>query len=602
MRPIPPLLLALTALAVLPHFQEVEAQERPLTLDTLPVLGSRVGADLPVNTREVRIWTRREIERVPARTVADVLAWTTGVELAARSPAQADLSIRGAGFEQVLVLVDGVRVSDPQTGHFDLNLAVPLERVERIEILRGPASAAYGSDAVGGVVNVVTRRDGHWSGRMEAGSFGTVSAALHGGFGLRGMGTLQFAVEEARSDGHREGTDWESRLATVTLRAPLAGGGLVGQLGSGHRQFGADGFYAPFPSFEDTRARTASLAWSPAPSASIRLEPRMTWRSHDDDFILVRTDPDIYRNRHTSSQLGGELVARAVIGPRAAASAGLEAGRDELESNALGARSEGRTAGFAEAAFFLRGGSEATVGVRYDDHARWGGFTSPSVALSVPLGPRTRIRTSAGRAFRGPTWTERHYEDPEHRAREDLRPERSASAEVGGEVEAGTGVRVGVTVFRRSSRDLIDWARPAGEEAVWETTNVNRATFRGIEAEAHWALDERTTLTAGSSHLSLRADAAPGLESKYALRPLGDQLHLAVGRGFGRDFHVALRGTRARRAGDPTHHLLDMRLEAPVLGGFLFLDGRNLTGSDHPDLTGHPVAGRAFYFGIRVGG
>src|SRR5690606_16014980 len=108
-------------------------------------------------TRAVQVITADDIRRTPARTVAEVLAWTLGADVLSRSPAQTDLALRGGTFGQVLVLVDGVRMSDPQTGHFNLDLAVPLGEIERIEVLRGGASTTYGSDAMTGVVNVVTR-------------------------------------------------------------------------------------------------------------------------------------------------------------------------------------------------------------------------------------------------------------------------------------------------------------------------------------------------------------------------------------------------------------------------------------------------------------
>src|SRR5690606_27325750 len=111
--------------------------------------------------------------------IPDLLQWALGVDLMPRSPALADVSLRGSSFEQVLVLVDGVRVSDAQTGHFDLDLAVPLDQVERIEILRGPGSSLHGADAMGGVINVVTRQGVERStARAEAGTFGTTGLAL----------------------------------------------------------------------------------------------------------------------------------------------------------------------------------------------------------------------------------------------------------------------------------------------------------------------------------------------------------------------------------------------------------------------------------------
>src|SRR5690606_25516420 len=122
-------------------------------------VGALSSSLLPAALRSVQVIDRAAIEASPARTVAQLLTWALGVDVQARSPAQADVSIRGSSFEQILLLVDGVRMSDAQTAHYDLDTAVPLDEIERIEVLRGPGSAQYGSDAVGGVINIVTRRD-----------------------------------------------------------------------------------------------------------------------------------------------------------------------------------------------------------------------------------------------------------------------------------------------------------------------------------------------------------------------------------------------------------------------------------------------------------
>ncbi len=580
---------------------EVSSQERPVVLDTVSVIGSRVSSDLPLLTRSVQVWSRADLEALPARTIADVLSWSTGVELASRSPAQADLSLRGAGFEQVLVLVDGVRMSDPQTGHFDLDLTVPFDRVERVEILRGPASAVYGGDAVGGVVNIVTRDGGGWTARTEVGSFGTQLGAVTAGMSLPGEARLTFGLERAGSDGHRAGTDWDHRLANALLRAGLGGGLLTGEVGSAKRAFGADDFYGPFPAFETTRTSTASVGWRSPLDGPVVFEPRLRWRSHGDDFILDRADPAFYRNRHTSEQLGGEVVARAALSPRVQASAGLELARHTLESNALGVHGENRWAAFGEVGLRLPIDMDASLGLRYDDHERWGGFVSPSVAASIRPDPSVRLRASVGRSFRGPSWTERYYEDPAHSARADLQPERSTSMEVGAEWTPTGSLRFEAAHFRRTSRDLIDWARATDAEDVWVTRNVNEARFRGIELGAVWRPEGPTSVTLGAAHLSLDSDAAAGLESKYALRPISDQIQLGVERDLGFDVRAGLRGTRARRVGGGSHEVVDLRLSAPVAGGTVYLDGRNLTESDHLDITGNPVAGRAITLGVRFG-
>ena len=194
-------------------------QQHPTELDTLRVeVSSRIDPNLPASTRSIQLISSEDISSLPVRTISEVLDWATGVDVLSRSPAQSDLSIRGAGFEQVVVLVNGIRMSDPQTGHFDLDLVVPLDAVERVEVLRGAASALYGADAMGGVVNVVTRHgNAPLTGSVEGGSWNTVRVSASGGIDGDPAEDLSVnaGAEVARSDGHREGTDYETTLLHV---------------------------------------------------------------------------------------------------------------------------------------------------------------------------------------------------------------------------------------------------------------------------------------------------------------------------------------------------------------------------------------------------
>ncbi|HEX7243090.1 MAG TPA: TonB-dependent receptor [Longimicrobiaceae bacterium] len=420
-------------LALLPLASALAAQRPGAVLDTLEVrVGSRASPALPVATRAVEIVTAEQLRAAPVSSVAEALAWAMGVDLMARSPAQADVAMRGSSFEQVLVLVDGVRASDAQSGHFDLDLAVPLEQVERIEVLRGAASALYGADAVGGVVNVVTRRGGPGlAARAQGGTFGAGALAVAGRAGSAGGLRADLAAEASRSGGHRPGTDHRSLQLRGALAAPLAGRTLRADAGWGSRDFGADGFYGPYPSYEETRVATASLAWAGGAGAGTAVEPRLSVRRHDDDYVLRREEPDGYRNRHTSWQTGGELVVRRAAGPGVRAAAGAEAYRDVLRSANLGNRAETRAAGFAELAAGRTGAATASAGARADWHSAYGAFFSPSLAGAWWPRSALRLRASLGRAFRAPTWTERFYRSPANLGTPDLDPERAWSAEAG---------------------------------------------------------------------------------------------------------------------------------------------------------------------------
>jgi iron complex outermembrane receptor protein len=581
----------------------VAAQDDVVALDTLQVqVGSRASPSLPLRTRSIQLLGAEEVRNLPVRTVPDLLGWATGVEVSSRSPAQHDLSVRGGGFEQVVVLVNGVRMSDPQTGHFDLNLAVPVDQVARVEVLRGPASALYGADAVGGVVNVVTRAGARpRSVRLEAGSWGTLRLSAGGGVGEEGESVLRASGEMSRSDGHRPGTDFEAALLHLTGSTSLGGGRLSADVGLSRRDFGARDFYAPYPSFERTRTVDASVRWTGREGEGGWMEAGTSFRRHGDEFILLRHDPSFYRNEHTSSQAGADLLARTRLGG-ARLAFGVEAFAHLLRSNSLGNREEGRGALFGEMALGRGRRGALSVGLRGDWHQGFGVVFSPSVSASHRLARNLRVRTALGRSFRAPTWTERHYRDPVNVGREDLAPERAWSGEVGADLFLGSGARLAVTAFGRRATDLIDWARPVGgsEEAPWEARNVEEATFTGVEADLTLAgpLDVRWSL--GASLLSLREEERADYLSKYALRPVMEDLLVRARRSFPGGVEVSVQGRRTRRRGEEPYHLLGARVAFRLGDARLYLDTSNLTDQEYPDVAGAPAPGRAFFLGVET--
>jgi iron complex outermembrane receptor protein len=573
------------------------AQERATPLDTLRVTAtSRASAEMATATRAVEVITAEQIRRLPARSVNEVLQWAFGVALTPRSPALADLSIRGSTGEQVLVLVDGARASDAQTGHFDLDLAVPLDQVERIEIVRGPAAALFGADAMGGVVQIVTREHAGSSARAEGGTFGTAKLALASTVPIADA-RLDLAGDATRSDGHRPGTDYRIAQGRAALSAPLGGRTLRADLAFAGRNFGADGFYSPYPSFERTRTLTSSLAWRDASASRFALEPSLTLRRHHDDFILKRDDPSFYRNLHTTTQLGGELNARYALTPAVRLSVGGEAYADRLASETLGDHAENRGAVLAEVAAGRVGSHTLSAGVRADWHEVYGAFWSPSLATAWWPTPGLRLRGSVGRSLRTPTWTDRFYHDPANVGDPDLDPERAWSSEVGADLYPLPTLRISAALWMRDVDDIIDWARPDSTEP-WHTRNVSSADYRGIETEI--ALEDLAGIrwTARGSWLRLDATSEPGYLSKSALRPLARSLSLSAEREVARGVDLSARAERSGRVGEDDHARLDARLAYRVPVGRIFLDLLNATDEVYPDITGALAPGRALMLGI----
>ncbi len=563
-------------------------------------VASRLPGD--ARTRAVSVLDRVAIEALAATSVSEALRWMVGVDLLPRSAAQADVALRGGTSEQVLVLVDGLPMSDAQTGHFDLDLAIPLSRVERIEVLRGAASSVHGADAMGGVINIVTRAPTsalEGSLQLEGGTFGRAAGtvALAGGRG-RWAGALSARFD--RSDGHRAGTDHEIGQGDLRLAGPLAGGLLSLRMGLATRDFGADGFYAPFPSYEETRTRTLSGQWQRRVGTT-RVEVAVHGREHDDDFVLRRGDPAFYRNVHQSRQTGVDLTLRSDGGGRWGWATGVTGGRDDLESTNLGARTADRGAWFGEGGWT---GARARLrgGLRLDAHEGFAPAWAPSISAGWSATSRVGLRAAVARSFRTPTWTDRFYEDPANRGDPDLAVETAWSTEAGLDWTPSGGGLVRLTAFVREARDLIDYARPAGgaDDAVWQTRNVESASFRGLELEVHEIDAGPMTLGASLELLDVSSNEAGAYVSKYALRPLTRTAMMSARLPLSHWLSLALRVENRKRTDQGDWTASDLRIEVRRGSSRLWFDATNLGDAHWLDVSGRPGPGRAFRTGLSV--
>ena len=579
----------------------------PARLDSVSIVASRAvpgGAG-----RTVDVIDRDAIAHSPARNLAELLGARMSLDAYTRSAAQADVSIRGSTAEQVLILVDGVRMGDAQSAHYALDVGIPLSSIQRVEILRGAGSALYGPNAIGGVINIVTRSgptsavpDGsRGETNLRAGSFGTVGL---GGFtgASTGATSLTSSFQVDRSDGHRSDTDYRIAQTRFTAAHAAGGGTLTADASIGVRDFGAADFYSPYNSSERTGTVTGGTRWTGALD-DWSLTGSMHTRLHTDRFTLVRDKPAIYENRHRSWQTGVDGSARKAIGADGVIVLGAEAEHDQLSSARLGGRREWRGAAFVEGATTFARKLNVNVGARDDHSTVYGDFLSPSVSASTPVITDFVIRASGGRGFRAPTWTERYYTDPGNRGNPSLTPERFWTGEIGAHYTPQAAKAVGLVLdlagFVRRADGLIDWVRPAGQTAsAWQAANIGTGHFRGVEGSVSATPVARMQLSLSGSQLSFEDASAPGLTGKYALRPITGQLIAAASVPVAKKIDASVSVQYARRALEEGYTAVNGRTRWSLGWARVLLDVTNLTNSSWVDATGQIAQGRAVFVGL----
>ncbi len=570
--------MSTAVLACLVPAPGLHAQQR--VQETVVVTGTAVPLPFDTLSRSVRVVSREELAHLPLASPADALRVAAGVDVRARGThgVQADFSVRGAGFGQVLVLVDGVRLNNAQTGHHNGDWPVTLDQVERVEVLLGPGASLYGADAVGGTINIVTRRaSGTRSASAAAGAHGFVRGGVSAGVG-GGRVRHHLSVDAGRSSGFEFARDFR----TVTAGARTTVGARTGiDVGFADKAFGANGFYGPSPSREWTRQVTASVAHTVVDRGGRGLTAHAAYRTHGDRFLWDVRRPGQFENRHRTHAASLAVRGHAQVTPRWRVAGGVEQAGDWIDSSNLGDHGVARTGAFAEAQVVAGPRATAAAGLRVDRYTTFGTAWSPSVSAGLWVASAVRVRGSVGHAFRVPTFTERFYRDPAHAASPQLGPERAWAGEVALDWVPHGQWLVTASAFDRRERDAIDWvkARPGD---LWVTRNA-------FGECARVSVDYAFT------------DVSPGalaLLSKYTLDYARHGLSVSASAPLGERWAVGGRLDARQRTGRDAYALVDLRVSRRFGAVTAHLDATNLLDVRYQEVRGVNMPGRWVSAGV----
>ncbi len=491
--------------------QEVEEKiqappESKYILPEIVVTATRINQSIKEVPLSTGVISSREVESSNALNAGDILRTATGVTVRSyNTSGVATASLRGSQSAQVLVIQDGMPIFDPFTGLTDLS-QISLAGVERIEIVRGPTSHLYGANALGGVVNIITRRPlDRTSANISVGSFDTRKYHLQTE-GLAGQAGYFLSGTVDRSDGWRGNDEFLNRNIFAKLTGET--GRVNVQLSTGY--FASDmGLPGPRPASptkygnnevatlfdRQTNSKLYALlaleiGLGSDANFTLKVRPASSttnFRTTYDDWLTgdnIVNDNEYLANSVTltgqlETPLGGQrlLIGFDGIGRRAAAA--------QKYTNQVSGVVEvvewdpaTRTAGVWVEYIWQRSNLGVVPGIRLDRHSQYGSSTSPNIGLTLDLGANT-FRASVGQAFRAPAFNDLFWPDAGNR---DLKSETGVAYEVGLEHRFTQTATAHVVVFRRAVDNMIAWA-PTGPNGLWRPTNINRYSVNGLETE-----------------------------------------------------------------------------------------------------------------------
>jgi iron complex outermembrane receptor protein len=538
--------------------------------------------------------------QVPLAT-EDVLKTLPGADLQSRGPLgiQNDLAVGGSTYSQTLLLLDNMPLRDPQTGHNRLDLPLPPCELEYADLLPGHASARFGSEAFGGTVALAAKPAGQGAGELETfgGDFGTYGGQLRVPFCVENIGQT-LSMNRVTTAGFRPDTGADIFQAGYAAQGDLPELPWKLRLGYADKNFGAQDFYATYPSWEHTRTEFAAAQARYSLAPEVALLPQFSFRRHEDFFLLDVYHPGAYANQHLSWVDSLEMPALCTLPDGSQLRLGLEGCQENLNSSNLGVRVRTLGSGYAFFQSNTRNNWTYDAGLRLDSWDQNQTAWSPSLGAAYGISENWKLRASVGQAFRLPDFTELYYADPGNVGNPSLAPEKAWVYEAGLDGRPATNWQNQLTFFRRDEFDVIDWTRTAGSDP-WRAGNISRVEVTGATALARWAhagWDAR----ADYSFLSLRSGLNESLQSKYQFNYPAHQLQIQLLYAAG-SVQPWLRLAYVQRLQAAGSWLLDAAVRWRLLPQTtIFAKGTNCLNVGYEDIPGVPQPGRWLLGGAEI--
>lgn len=468
-------------------------------LDSVEVIGTRAPLAGRQSARPVTVLTRRQIESAPVQSINDVLKLAAAVDVRQRGAygVQSDISINGGTFDQVTLLLNGVPINNPQTGHLNFMFPVTVQDIERIEILEGAASRVYGVSAFSGAINIVTKKAAGNDIDIYAkgGSFGTAEAGAGVDFKKNKISN-HFSGSYGRSDGGTTNSDFKKGNAFYAGQYDDPTLSLNWQAGFMTIDYGANTFYSgQYPNqYEENRRYIVSV--SAETKGRIHFQPSVYWNRSFDHFQLIRNS-ETGENFHRTDVYGATLNAFTdwVLGRT---SAGAELRNEGILSTNLGRplqSNQNVNIPGEDNKYYTKKDNRTNIGY-YIEHtlslAQWtvsAGLLAnlntaldskfhfyPGVDVAFRPTDNWKLAFSWNKALRMPTFTDLYYKSPTQEGNVGLKPEETQEFSLNTQYRTG-GLTADLKGFYRKGKNMIDWVLYPSDVANNYTT-YHSANFK----------------------------------------------------------------------------------------------------------------------------
>ncbi len=534
---------------------------REMMLEEVSVTGSRAPLTKSQAARMVTVLDRAAIAQAPVQSINDLLKYAVGVDVRQRGPigAQTDISVRGGTSEQIIILLNGINICDPQTGHNVMDLPVDLSEIVRIEVLEGPAGRIYGTSSLVGAINIVTRPSAETSAdiTLEAGSYGYGRVSGRANLKSRQWNN-QVSAGYSRSDGY-------SRSKAGNLNTDFSGSKAFYQgqyedeqvhvnwhLGIADKGWGSGTFYAS-PKWQADNQYEHTTKWYAAIQASTRcgrlhVSPSIYWNQNRDRYEGYRGQAEKMKFNHNRTDVYGVSLSSYFDWIAGRTAFGAEIRNEDLVSGNLGepltethhisgtdrdyTLGVNRTniSGYLEHNLLLRNFtlSAGLVAVK-NTWSNMNICVYPGVDLSYRPNEDWKLHASYNTSLRMPSFTEMYYKLQGYSADPHLKPEEMQAIEAGVNF-SHRRFSGSATVWHHHGQNMIDWIMDTskGEEAVWESVNHTTVNSIGFELAAACQFplfaSLPSTLNVSYSYIHQDKEQEENIVSQYALEYLRHKL------------------------------------------------------------------------------